>query len=64
MPELRLHYATVGASSGEPVVILYGTMGSGTGMLSPTFAGELFGPGQSTRPKALSQSCALNPIGI
>jgi homoserine O-acetyltransferase len=46
MPELRIHYTTVGASSGEPVLILHGTTGSGTGMLSPGFAGELFGPGQ------------------
>jgi homoserine O-acetyltransferase len=46
LPELRVHYATVGAPSGEPVVILHGTTGSGTGMLSPIFAGELFGPGQ------------------
>jgi homoserine O-acetyltransferase len=47
MPELRLHYTTVGAPSGEPVVLLHGTTGSGTGMLSPIFAGELFGPGQA-----------------
>lgn len=46
MPELRLHYTTVGAASGEPVVILHGTTGSGNSMLSPFFAGELFGPGQ------------------
>src|SRR5215470_51964 len=46
MPELRLHYTTVGEPSGEPVLILHGTTGSGTGMLSPAFAGELFGPGQ------------------
>ena len=46
MPELRVHYTTVGAPSGEPVVMLHGTTGSGTGMLSPTLAGELFGPGQ------------------
>ena len=46
MPELRLHYTTVGAPTGEPVLILHGTAGSGTGMLSPAFAGELFGPGQ------------------
>ena len=46
MPELRLHYTTVGAPGGEPVLILHGTTGSGTGMLSPSFAGELFGPGQ------------------
>ena len=46
MPELRIHYTTVGAPSGEPVLILHGTTGSGTGLLSPVFAGELFGPGQ------------------
>jgi homoserine O-acetyltransferase/O-succinyltransferase len=46
MPELRLHYTTVGERTGEPVLILHGTMGSGTGMLTPNFAGELFGPGQ------------------
>ena len=46
MPELRLHYTTVGAPSGQPVLILHGTTGSGATMLSPAFAGELFGPGQ------------------
>ena len=46
LPELRLHYTTVGAPTGEPVLILHGTTGSGTGMLSPAFGGELFGPGQ------------------
>ncbi len=46
LPELRLHYATVGAPTGEPVLILHGTTQSGASMLSPVFAGELFGPGQ------------------
>src|SRR5215468_1979726 len=46
LPELRLHYTTVGAPTGEPVLILHGTTGSGAGMLTPVFAGELFGPGQ------------------
>src|SRR5258706_1459096 len=46
MPELRLGYTTVGAPTGEPVLILHGTTGSGTGMLNAAFAGELFGPGQ------------------
>ena len=46
LPELRLHYTTLGDPKGEPVLILHGTTGSGTGMLSPTFGGELFGPGQ------------------
>jgi homoserine O-acetyltransferase/O-succinyltransferase len=46
LPELRLHYTTVGTRSGEPVLILHGTAGSGTSMLTKDFAGELFGPGQ------------------
>jgi homoserine O-acetyltransferase len=46
MPELRLHYTTVGEPSGQPVLILHGTTGSGPSMLTPAFAGELFGPGQ------------------
>ena len=46
LPELRLHFATVGAPTGEPVLVLHGTTQSGTSMLAPAFAGELFGPGQ------------------
>jgi homoserine O-acetyltransferase len=46
LPELRLYYTTVGPPTGDPVPILHGTTGSGTGMLNPGFAGELFGPGQ------------------
>ena len=29
LPELRLNYTTVGAPTGEPVLILHGTTGSG-----------------------------------
>jgi homoserine O-acetyltransferase/O-succinyltransferase len=46
MPEIRLHYTTVGDPSGEPVLVLHGTTGSGDGQLNRAFAGELFGPGQ------------------
>lgn len=46
MPELRIHYRTVGNPSGEPVLVLHGTAGSGATMMTPAFAGELFGPGQ------------------
>ncbi len=46
LPELKLAYATVGDPAGEPVVILHGTGGSSASMLTPAFAGELFGPGQ------------------
>jgi len=47
MPELRAHYTTIGAPTGEPVLVLHGTTMSGTAMLAPIFAGELFGPGQA-----------------
>src|SRR5207248_6043791 len=53
LPELRLHYRTIGTprrdASGivrNAVLILHGTGGSGAGFLSPTFAGQLFGAGQ------------------
>jgi len=46
MLELRLHYRTVGERSGEPILILHGTSGSGASLLSPAFADELFSPGQ------------------
>ena len=46
IPELHLHYTTVGVPTGEPVLVLHGTTQSGTAMLAPFFAGELFGPGQ------------------
>jgi len=47
MPQLQLHYRTIGAPTGEPVLVLHGTAGSGASMLTPAFAGELFGPGQA-----------------
>jgi homoserine O-acetyltransferase len=47
MPEVRMHYRTIGAPSGEPVVVLHGTTGSGASQLAPAFANELFGPGQA-----------------
>ena len=53
LPELRLHYTTLGKpvrnSHGRvtnAVLILHGTGGSGQQFLQPQFAGELFGPGQ------------------
>ena len=46
LPELRLHYRTVGAPTGQPVLVLHGTTQSGAAMLAPTFGGELFGDGQ------------------
>src|ERR1700704_3015579 len=46
MPELRLHYTTVGEPTGQPVLVLHGSGGSAASLLTPVFAGELFGPGQ------------------
>jgi homoserine O-acetyltransferase len=46
LAEVKLHYVTVGAPSGIPVVVLHGTGGSAQSMLTAAFAGELFGPGQ------------------
>ena len=53
LPELRIHYTTLGTprknASGvvqNAVLILHGTTGNGRGFLTPAFAGELFGPGQ------------------
>jgi homoserine O-acetyltransferase len=53
LPELRLHYTTVGTpvknAAGRvtnAVLIMHGTGGSGRGFLSPTFGGQLFGAGQ------------------
>ena len=53
LPELRLHYRTVGAvhrnTQGHvdnAVLIMHGTGGAGTQFLQDRFAGELFGAGQ------------------
>ncbi|KJC38180.1 hypothetical protein UB31_31025 [Bradyrhizobium sp. LTSP849] len=46
MPELRMHYTTVGEPSGQPVLVLHGSGGSAASMLNASFAGELFGAGQ------------------
>src|SRR5437588_6206687 len=46
MPEVRLAYTTVGEPSGEPVLVLHGTSQRSGAMLTPAFAGELFGAGQ------------------
>ena len=46
LPELRIRYTTVGAATGEPVLVLHGTTGSAASQLTPVFAGELFGAGQ------------------
>jgi homoserine O-acetyltransferase/O-succinyltransferase len=61
MPELRLHYTTVGEPSGQPVLVLHGTTGSAASMLTAAFAGELFGLGQ---PLDASKYFIIIPDGI
>ena len=46
VPELRIHYTTLGKPDGIPVLVLHGTAGSAQTMLVPGFGGELFGAGQ------------------
>ena len=47
MPELRMHYTTLGKPAGNnAVLILHGTTGHGSRFLSYDFGGVLFGPGQ------------------
>src|SRR3954464_11002943 len=53
LPEVRLHYTTLGTPQRDgaghvtnAVLLLHGTTGTGKNFLNPTLAGELFGPGQ------------------
>src|SRR3954467_12715100 len=53
LPELRMHYTTLGAPHRNPageidnaVMVLHGTGGDGKQFLRPQFADELYGPGQ------------------
>ncbi len=61
MPALRLHYTTVGEPTGQPVLVLHGSGGSAASMLTPAFAGELFGAGQ---PLDASKYYIIIPDGI
>jgi len=53
LPELRMHYRTLGTAKRDSegivrnaILILHGTTGSGNQFIRPEFAGELFGKGQ------------------
>jgi homoserine O-acetyltransferase/O-succinyltransferase len=68
LPELRLHYTTLGTprrnARGEvenAVMVLHGTGGSGKQFLSPQFANELYGPGQ---PLDISRYFIILPDNI
>jgi homoserine O-acetyltransferase/O-succinyltransferase len=68
LPELRIHYLTVGKPAKDArgmvrnaVLIGHGTGGSADGFLRPQFAGELFGPGQ---PLDATKYFIVMPDGI
>jgi homoserine O-acetyltransferase len=53
LPELRLHYTTLGTARKDAqgtvrnaIMVLHGTGGTGRGFLSANWSGELFGPGK------------------
>jgi homoserine O-acetyltransferase len=68
LPELRIHYRTLGDPRRDAqgivrnaVLILHGTTGSGTQFIRPEFAGELFGVGQ---PLDVTKFFIVLPDGI
>ena len=68
LPELRIHYVTLGRPVKDAhgmvrnaVLIGHGTGGSADGFLRPQFAGELFGPGQ---PLDATKYFIVMPDGI
>jgi homoserine O-acetyltransferase len=68
LPELRIHYTTLGrprrdaaGRTANAVLILHGTTGSGRNFLGRGFAGELFGPGQ---PLDTAAHFVILPDGI
>ncbi len=68
LPELRLHYRTLGQPvkdaqgvTRNAVLITHGTTGSGAQFIRPEFAGELFGPGQ---PLDATKFFIILPDGI
>jgi homoserine O-acetyltransferase len=68
LPELRIHYATLGTAhrgaDGEidnAVMVLHGTGGTGRQFLAPQFANDLYGPGQ---PLDIGRYFVILPDGI
>lgn len=68
LPELKLHYTTLGTPRRDAggrivnaVMVLHGTGGSGRQFLQPQFADELYGPGQ---PLDIARHYVILPDGI
>ena len=68
LPELRIHYRTLGTADKDSqgkttnaVLIMHGTTGSGAQFVRPEFAGELFGNGQ---PLDATKFLLVLPDGI
>jgi homoserine O-acetyltransferase len=68
LPELKLHYVTLGRKLDDgrgrttnAVLVLHGTGGSSAQFLGPGFAGVLFGPGQ---PLDASRTFIVIPDGV
>lgn len=68
LPQLRLHYTTLGTPHRDAkgvidnaVMVLHGTGGTGKAFLVPVFADELYGPGQ---PLDITKTYVILPDGI
>ena len=68
LPELRIHYRTVGKAEKDAqgkttnaVLVMHGTTGSGAQFIRPEFAGDLFGNGQ---PLDVTKFFIVLPDGI
>ncbi len=46
LPEVRVHYRTIGNPGNPAVLLLHGSSGDATQLMAASFSGALFGPGQ------------------
>ena len=56
MPELQLHYTTVGEPSGQPVLVLHGSGGSAANMLTPPLPASCSAPASRSTPQNTTSS--------
>lgn len=69
LPELRIHYRTLGkidkdaqGKTRNAVLIMHGTTGSGAQFIRPEFAGELFGKDQQLDATKFLSSCRMESV--